>query len=321
VIPFKRGLYSLSADPPHIGHRDVAEQAASQCDELIIAICNSMSKESQYMFDLKTRAKMAQRAFEGISNANIITTSRSIVTDIFLRENCDVLFRGIRDENDKKSELSAMEIHEIVLPGISDKTVFIDAKPEHRLISSTLIKGFVAKNVPVVKYVGVDANELLQRKVNDRIYLGLYGDDTETFMNMLISAYPHNVFAMTPTGLLKSLINENSHAGRTIKNIFDTCEKCDIYSMPDVVLQMERKFREILTRHSAKIVLLVGEWILSRMDIVSNNVVIVGDSSESESILENIFQKIQRDRWGRVFRFTSKDDFDVIKADLDRRLT
>lgn len=101
---FQRGLFSLSADPIHYGHVHIIRRAASQCGTLVVYVTDNDLKRGSYLFDITDRALMVERAIEiaakeGVGFENIeIVAGNDLLVDVFLREGCDVVFRGVRDE-------------------------------------------------------------------------------------------------------------------------------------------------------------------------------------------------------------------------------
>lgn len=162
----RRGLVPLSADPITFGHLDLIARAAAVCDELLVAILNNDLKKGGYLFTLEERAAMAERviAEAGIAGARVITDS-GLATDLYMREDCDAVFRGVRDETDRQYEERQARVHASIHPPIDGHFVFLTAKPELDQISSTLVKAFVLQHLDVSGYVPA----IVKRRLEERL--------------------------------------------------------------------------------------------------------------------------------------------------------
>ncbi|MBL7058194.1 adenylyltransferase/cytidyltransferase family protein [Patescibacteria group bacterium] len=96
-------MVSLSADPIHYGHIDLITQAKEKCDELIVWV--AMNDNKKPIFNLEERLVMVKKAINLANIYNVLAiASDEMLVDVYMREGCDVLFRGIRDEKDRQYE-------------------------------------------------------------------------------------------------------------------------------------------------------------------------------------------------------------------------
>lgn len=170
------GLVPLSADPVTFGHLDVIAHASTACDTVVVFIGNSDDKLGRYCFSLAERVAMAEQAIRaaGLTNVRVIG-SDGLLVDLYLREGCDAIFRGVRNTNDRSGDDAQMALQNIVLPGIADRVEYVPARPERALISSTMVKAFVAHDLDVSRYVPVAVKQALEERITQRCLVGVTG--------------------------------------------------------------------------------------------------------------------------------------------------
>lgn len=169
------GLFSLSADPIHFGHLNVIRRAAKACENLIVLVSNSDGKD--YVFNLATRLQMVKRAIlHHIEEKNIkVIGSDELLVDVFLREGCDMMFRGVRDGEDRRFEEAQMNLHSRILPGFSGMVRYLDAHKAFQDVSSTLVRSFASKGLDISDMVPLFVKSRMERKVLNRYLVGVTG--------------------------------------------------------------------------------------------------------------------------------------------------
>lgn len=171
---YKRGLVAMSADPIHYGHLDLIRKAAVRCDKLFLLVSDNDAKKGSYVFGLSGRMDMARRLVENISNVEVIHPPTQVLADTYLRYNCDVLFRGIRNAVDYEYEKTQMAYHTLIYPHFNVE--FIEAQGENRIISSTMIKAFVSHYIDVSKYVPNFVKRKLEERINNQHKIAITGE-------------------------------------------------------------------------------------------------------------------------------------------------
>lgn len=178
---FKRGLLTLSADPFTWGHYDILTRAAAGCQELIVAVLENPDKP-QTVFSLADRVEHVQRILhdfyiekppERLSTVRVITVKGMVLpTDLYLEHECDVMFRGVRDQSDLEYETTQARIHEIICPGVNIEMIHGDSK--FKDVQSTTVRSLVANNVPVAPdFVPMYIQARMIRKVCKQKRLGI----------------------------------------------------------------------------------------------------------------------------------------------------
>lgn len=174
----RRGLTALSGDPITKGHLDLFARSADQCqDEIVIAVMNNPDKAGKYTFAIDERLAMAKRAIAeaGIRKTRVIR-SEGLLVDVYLREGCDGLFRGIRNDNDLVYEKEQAEINGLILPQLTpDRIKLIKATPALRLVSSSMAKMFVGLQLDVDTLVPMFVKQMLEERLLGQFRLGLTG--------------------------------------------------------------------------------------------------------------------------------------------------
>ncbi len=173
---YHTGLFPLSADPITFGHLELMRTASEQCKELIVLIANNDDKLSHYTFTLDERTNMTERAVHdaGLQNIRVLQTT-GLLTDVFMREHCDVVFRGVRHVNDATTERELAALYGHIYPVILDKFIFLPTPEAFRHVSSSWVKHFVRLGVDVSPYVPLFIKALLEERLNAQIKIGITG--------------------------------------------------------------------------------------------------------------------------------------------------
>jgi len=87
-----------------------------------------------------------------------------------------VVVRGVRDGKDRSYEYDQLLLHELVLPGISDKALFINASRGMEQVSSSLVKSFVAKGFDPSAFVPVWLKEALEQRLLGQHRIAVTGE-------------------------------------------------------------------------------------------------------------------------------------------------
>ena len=166
VKSYRRGLVALSADPVTYGHRDLIRGAAEKCNEVIVLVANNERKKGGYCFTLKERTSMVERAIReaGIGNARIVGSS-GLLIDTYMRENCDRLFRGIRNDKDLDYEREQEQLNCVLHPALKGHVEYLEAAENLRLVSSTMVKALVEMHCSVDEFVPLFVKQALEEKL------------------------------------------------------------------------------------------------------------------------------------------------------------
>ncbi|HTK04077.1 MAG TPA: dephospho-CoA kinase [Candidatus Eisenbacteria bacterium] len=163
---FRRGLVALSADPVTYGHVDLIRRAAEKCRELVVMVANNDRKLGSYTFTLAERSAMVERAVAeaGIGGVRVVGSS-GLLVDVYLKEGCDRLFRGVRNEKDVDFEEEQATLNCMILPAIDGHFDYVQADPKLKLVSSTMVKMFVQRQLDVDKFVPMFVKQALEERL------------------------------------------------------------------------------------------------------------------------------------------------------------
>lgn len=146
---YRRGLFALSADPVHNGHLDIIKKASEQCETLVVYITDNDQKAGSYLLSQNSRRRLIKAAIGPWLPKTTILMGDALLIDVFMEQGCDVLIRGIRDKSDLAYEKAQIEFHNRLLPGIADKTIYLEADPSLAGLSSSLVKSFAYHHLDV----------------------------------------------------------------------------------------------------------------------------------------------------------------------------
>lgn len=164
---YRRGLIALSADPIHNGHIDLFRKASEICDNIIIYVTDNTEKLGSYVFSLPERVKLIKAT--GLKYK--ICSGNDPVVDVFLREGCDVLIRGIRSEKDRSYEDERMNLHRRLYSPLQVEYIYAD----YQYISSSLIKSLVYTHFDVSDMAPLVVKSNLEKKFHGHVLIGVTG--------------------------------------------------------------------------------------------------------------------------------------------------
>ena len=169
-----RGLLPLSADPVTYGHLDLINRAAQMVETLLVAILDDPSKTP--LFDKDARMAYVQKAmmqtYPDVKNVKYFISS-ALLTDIYLEEGCDLVFRGVRDKHDMEYENLQIRYHEIALPLIKGHFHIFPANPDLTHVQSTTVREFAKRRVDVTSMTPMFIQARLWRKIHQQKVIGL----------------------------------------------------------------------------------------------------------------------------------------------------
>ena len=163
---YRRGLVALSADPVTYGHIDLVRRAGDKCDEVVVLVANNDRKKGSYCFPIDKRTEMVERAVReaSIGNARIVGSS-GLLVDVYLREGCDRLFRGVRNDKDLDFEKEQEDLNCQLLHALTGHVEYLPAAESLRLVSSTMVKALVELQCNVEKFVPLFVKQALEERL------------------------------------------------------------------------------------------------------------------------------------------------------------
>lgn len=129
------GMYVGSFDPPTFAHANLIERASKLCDKLYVAIGVNPAKPNTFL-SLEKRIDLLLKITKGFSNVEIVSFT-GLTIDYAKLKGVDCLIRGLRSVQDFEFEYAICTANR-EMSGID--TLFLLSKPEHRHISSSLVR-------------------------------------------------------------------------------------------------------------------------------------------------------------------------------------
>lgn len=174
---YRKGLVPLTGDPLTNGHLDIIKRAAEQCQEIVVLFAKNSAKAGREVFTPEERVAITETAVRHAGIANVmVLASDGLTVDVFLREGCDRIFRGVRNaaDRDYEDELASFNA-DILKRDVSEVMVYLKAKPEFARISSTAVKGLVQLYLDVDAFVPLFEKQMLEERLMRQWKIGVTG--------------------------------------------------------------------------------------------------------------------------------------------------
>ena len=148
----KRAIFPGTFDPFTIGHQSLVNRALSLVDELIISIGINQNKMSY--FPLEKRKEAIMNLYRDNPRVKIMTYDTSTV-DFAESVGARFILRGIRSINDFENEKTTADINR-KLSGV--ETFILFTEPQHRHISSSIVRELLKFNKDISDFVPKETN-------------------------------------------------------------------------------------------------------------------------------------------------------------------
>ena len=152
-----RAIYPGSFDPVTLGHLDIIQRAARNCDELIVGVLNNKSKSP--LFTVEERVAMLKDVVRNIPNVRIMAFS-GLLVDFAREQGAHCIIRALRAITDFEYELQMAQTNSILNKEID--TMFLTASNDYSYLSSTTVKEIAS--------FGGDIKQFVPREVCDKVY-------------------------------------------------------------------------------------------------------------------------------------------------------
>ena len=136
----KNCIISLTGDPVTVGHRDIIKRASKLFEKIFILI-PEMSAKSGHLLSYDERKKCIELDVwkDGVESFEVlpIHTGKTLVEEVESL-GCNVIVRGLRNEQDLIYETDMAAVNRMIKPGI--ETVYLPCKPELSFVSSSMVR-------------------------------------------------------------------------------------------------------------------------------------------------------------------------------------
>ncbi|MGH4001321.1 MAG: pantetheine-phosphate adenylyltransferase [Pseudonocardiaceae bacterium] len=151
----RRAVCPGSYDPATNGHLDIIERAATQFDEVVVAVL--INKTKRTMFEVEERMEMLAEIIEQLPNVRV-DSWHGLLVDYCRANGIAAIVKGLRAVSDFDYELQMAQLN-YQLSGVD--TMFMPSNPTYSFLSSSLVK-------EVATYGG-DVGHLLPATVHQRL--------------------------------------------------------------------------------------------------------------------------------------------------------
>lgn len=149
-----------SFDPITNGHVDVVERAASQLDEIVVAVLENPSKKGG-MFTLPERIELIEASLGHLGNVRVANFT-GLLVDFCREHDITMVVKGLRAVSDFEYELQMAQMNQR-LAGV--ETLFLPTSPDWSYLSSSLVKEVARYGGDVTGLLPEAAHEALLARV------------------------------------------------------------------------------------------------------------------------------------------------------------
>ena len=157
----KRAIYPGSFDPVTYGHIDIVKRAASNFDELIVAVLSNKAKSP--LFSVEERVKILCNVFADIPNVKVMSYE-GLLVDFAVKNNANVIIRGLRAVTDFEYELQLAQTNKVLEKGV--ETMFLITSLKYAYLSSSTVKEVASYGGDISKFLPPEVAKLTYDKFN-----------------------------------------------------------------------------------------------------------------------------------------------------------
>ncbi|MFV0556151.1 MAG: pantetheine-phosphate adenylyltransferase [Lactovum sp.] len=155
----KIALFTGSFDPITNGHLDIIYRASDLFDFLYLGVFENPEKNS--LFSLEERLKMIEDNISALKNVSLVQHPKDLTVRIAKELNVTSLLRSLRTGQDFDYEQN-MSYFNYKMTGV--ETLFLSARPELSMISSSRIRELASYAEDVSAYVPENVVKELKKK-------------------------------------------------------------------------------------------------------------------------------------------------------------
>ena len=156
-----KAIYPGSFDPITNGHIDIIRRGSKIFDEIVIAISQSVNKNS--FLSVKEKIKAINLSVEGLNNVEV-TSFDGLLVDFANKNNAQIILRGLRAVSDFEYEFQLAGMNKHLNSTI--ETFFLTPSEEFANISSSLVKEILSLGGEINNFVPIEVEQILKAKIN-----------------------------------------------------------------------------------------------------------------------------------------------------------
>lgn len=142
----RRAIFAGSFNPFTVGHASIVERGLELFDEIIIVVGVNRDKP---LADAESRAEKILNRYNNDTRVRVMIWN-GLMAELALREHCRFFLRGIRGVADMEYEFNMADVNRRLCGA---ETVFLATLPEHRAISSSLVRELESYGVDIDKCI------------------------------------------------------------------------------------------------------------------------------------------------------------------------
>lgn len=156
----RKVVYPGSFDPLTNGHLDVIRRAAKLCDQVVVAIAASETKNP--LFTLAERKQLAARSVSGMANVRVDTFT-GLLVDYVEKQSACAIVRGLRAVSDFEFEFQLALMNRKLNERV--ETIFMMPKDTYTFLSSRIVKEIAQLGGDVSSFVPPHVQRALTAKL------------------------------------------------------------------------------------------------------------------------------------------------------------
>lgn len=155
----KIAVYPGSFDPVTLGHLDIIQRAASQFDQVIVAVLNNSKKKP--LFSVKERTDFLLHVTKEMPNV-VVDHFTDLLINYMRTKQAQIIVRGLRAVSDFEYELQMASTNRKLDAEV--ETFFMMTNPQFSYLSSSIVKEVARFNGDVSDLVPPVVNDALREK-------------------------------------------------------------------------------------------------------------------------------------------------------------
>jgi pantetheine-phosphate adenylyltransferase len=159
----RRAVYTGVFDPVHLGHIDIIQRGCRIVDHLIVGV--GVNPDKLPFFSIEERVDLLRKVTRPYPNVEVLPFTGLAVR--FVRQcGSSIMIRGLRTLSDMEYEFTMSLMNLNLDPQV--ETVFLMAKEEFSHVSSSLLRQIATLDGDLSKFLPVEVDEALKRRVRER---------------------------------------------------------------------------------------------------------------------------------------------------------
>jgi len=153
-----KAIYPGTFDPITLGHVNLVERAAKQCESLIVAVAESEGKSPS--LSLKQRVELVKASVAHLDRVDVVSFN-GLLVDLAKAHQATAIIRGLRTAADLAYETQLAYMNHVQHPGL--ETIFLTPNPQFAHIAASLVREIAAMGGDITAFVSAPVAKALSR--------------------------------------------------------------------------------------------------------------------------------------------------------------